>query len=56
MEHEKLNGQRWLNLYRDRNGKFHCSEIGFETFNGARQVGIEHGETYLKTVQVEWDE
>lgn len=56
MEHEKLNGQRWLNLYRDRNGKFHCSEIGFETFNGARQVGIEHSETYLKTVQVEWEE
>lgn len=47
-------GQRWLNLYRDRNGKFHCSELGFETEQAAQQVGIEHGDAYLKTVQVEW--
>jgi hypothetical protein len=47
-------GQRWLNLYRDWNGTFHCSELGFETEQAARQVGIEHGDAYLKTVQVEW--
>lgn len=49
-------GQRWLNLYRDWNGTFHCSELGFETEQAARQVGIEHGDAYLKTVQVEWME
>ncbi|CAJ0778912.1 hypothetical protein LMG7141_00816 [Ralstonia condita] len=48
--------RRWLNIYRDRNGKFHCSEIGFETEQAARNVGEAHGETFLKPVHVDWRE
>lgn len=43
---------RWINLYRDRNGKFHCSEIGFASHEAARNVGEAHGETYRLSVPV----
>ncbi|CAJ0710653.1 hypothetical protein ACPCHQ_16915 [Ralstonia thomasii] len=47
---------RWINIYRDKNGKFRCSEIGFETKAAAVQVGEEHGDTFLGPVHVEWSE
>lgn len=43
---------RWLNIYRDGNGKFHCSEIGFESREAARNVGEAHGEAYRLSVPV----
>lgn len=43
---------RWLNIYRDGNGKFHCSEVGFESSHAAHNVGLAHGKAYLLTVGV----
>ncbi|WP_367126136.1 hypothetical protein [Ralstonia sp. CP] len=43
---------RWLNIYLDKNGKFHCSEIGFASHEAAHNVGTAHGQTYVATVGV----
>ena len=59
MEEKPTTGQlraRFLNIYRERDGKFRCSEIGFEIFEIAHQLGIEHGDAYIKTVYAEWRE
>lgn len=42
----------WLNIYRDKYGKYRCSEIGFASAEAARNVGEAHGETYLLSVAV----
>ncbi len=43
---------RWVNVYRDKYGKYRCSEIGFATYEAARNVGEAHGETYRLSVPV----
>lgn len=43
---------RWLNIYRDKYGKYRCSEIGFESQEAAHNVGIAHEGTFVRSVAV----